>query len=197
MSTTWALLLLVAARPASFDALKDTAQVLDRPAGAVEALVGDCSQDDPMMQMECQENVKKSRKSYTGKLFYIDLGAGHQDLLQFESIRGAKARFLWVPMYDPGNGIAITGARPRKLTKDGWPILKKKILDGKAPADLMTSDLRRLARLGQVNVELVGNFGKVWQLRNKTKLVRGVTYKIKGLRLSAARTGATLIEVLY
>ena len=149
------------------------------------------------MQFACQENVKKQRAELKGKRFYIDLGAGHQQLLEFEGLRGKKARFLWVPMYDPGEGMPITVGRPSKLTSEGWPILKKKVLDGTVPAGVMSGDLKRLAMLGQVNIELVGTFGPGWQINRRGNPVRGVVFKLDAIRLSQARTGETVLEIVY
>jgi len=197
VNTIIALSLVLAAKPASFDALKQGAEELDRPAGAVSAIIGICTEEDPVDQMHCQENVEIEGKKFKGKVVYIDLGANHQDLLEFEGMHGSKARFLWVPMYDPGNGHALTLKKPRKLTGDGWPLLKKKIIDGASPADKTAGDLRRLARLGQVNIEIIGKLGRPWALRHKGDKVYGVVIKAKGLRLSEARTGKTLVEALY
>ncbi|MFH1807903.1 MAG: DUF6066 family protein [Pseudomonadota bacterium] len=198
MTTLLCAVLVLAAKPApSFETLKDGAAVLERPGAATAALVGECSQDDPELQIQCQENIKTARQDHLDKRYYIDLGAGHQDLLAFEALRGSSARFLWVPMYDPGNGLALTAVKPGALTKDGWPVLKKKVLDGAAPKGQLASDLTRLARLGQINIEIIGRFGKTWALTHKGKKVQGVVFEIQAVRLSQARTGETVIETLY
>jgi hypothetical protein len=192
-----AVLLVTAKPPVHFDALKASAEPLDKPAAATSALIGECSEDDPELQIQCQANVETARKDHAGKRYYVDLGSGHQDLLEFEGLRGSTARFLWVPQYDPGNGLPLTGAKPGALNKDGWPVLKKKVLDGAAPKGVLASDMTRLARLGQINIELVGRFGKPWMLSQQGKKVQGVVFEIQAVRLSQARTGETLIEALY
>lgn len=198
MSTLLCAVLIVAAKPpVNFEALKASAEVLEKPGAATAALVGECSEEDPELQIQCQANVTTARKDHASKRYYVDLGAGHQDLLEFEGLRGSTARFLWVPQYDPGNGMPLTGAKPGALNKDGWPVLKKKVLDGAAPQGVLPSDLTRLARLGQINIELVGRFGKTWALSQRGKKVQGVVFEIQAVRLSQARTGETLIEALY
>jgi hypothetical protein len=190
--------LVIAAKPAvDFEALKSQAEVLEKPASTTAALVGECSEEDPELQLQCQANVTTARKDHAAKRYYVDLGAGHQDLLAFEGLHGSSARFLWVPLFDPGNGFPLSGARPDSLTKDGWPVLKKKVLDGAAPKGVLASDLTRLVRLGQVNIEIVGRFGKTWALPHQGKKVQGVVFEIQAVRLSQARSGETLIEALY
>lgn len=198
MNTLMLVMVLTAAKPgANFDAVKQNADGLDSPAQAISAIVGSCDDKDIEMQIKCQDNLKKSSEQYKGKRYYIDLGAGHQQVLEFEGVHGDKARFLWVPMFDPGTGQPLTAQVPTKLNADGWPVLPKKVIDGKLPAGASGGELQRLARLGQVNIELVGKFDKTWELSGKEKKVRGVVFKIEGLRLAQARTGETLLEVVY
>jgi len=197
VTSIWALALVMVAKPASFDALKADTSELDRPGNAVSAIIGICNQEDPVDRMHCQENTAEESKKHRGKTYYINLGANHQELLEFEGIRGSKARFLWVPIYDPGNGYALTAKKPNKVNKDGWPVLKKEVIDGALKGDVAASDLRRLARLGQVNIEIIGEFKKPWALRHGGDKVYGVHFKLKGLRLSQARSGDTILERLY
>lgn len=198
MNTLMLVMVLTAAKPgASFDAVKKDAEGLDSPAQAISAIVGSCDDKDIEMMIKCQENLKKTGEQHKGKRYYIDLGSGHQEVLQFEGIHGDKARFLWVPMYDPGTGQPLTAQVPAKLNADGWPVLPKKVIDGKLPAGANAGEMQRLARLGQVNIELVGKFDKSWELSGKDKKVKGVVFKIEGLRLAQARTGETLVEVVY
>lgn len=192
-----ATLIFALSAPSGFDALKSKAEPLEKIQVAVTALVGICDQEDPVMQIQCQENVSKQRKELQGRRFYLDLGAGHQDLLEFEGVHGSKARFLWVPMYDPGHGMPLTMQKPKKLTAEGWPILPKKVLDAAMPKGVLSTDLKRLSRLGQINIEIIGSFGTVWQLNSRGKAVRGVMFKLEALRFSQARTGETVIEVVY
>lgn len=194
-----ALLGLMAAAPKiDFDAQKAKAQVLDRPEKALAAIIGGCHQDDVELQIQCQDNVKAARKQYLGQTYLVDLGAGHQDLLQFEGVHGNKGRFLWVPMYDPGNGQPMTTTAPKRLTKEGWPILKKRVIDGPMPSGMIAADLRRAAMLGQVNIELIGRFTKIWKLKGRGKvrgkLVQGVVFKATAIRFSQARTGTVIFD---
>ncbi|MBN2361428.1 MAG: hypothetical protein JXR83_18395 [Deltaproteobacteria bacterium] len=198
MNTFMLVTVLVAAKPgASFDAIKQSAEGLESPSQAISAIVGKCDEQDPEMQIKCLDNLKKSGEQHKGKRYYLDLGSGHQELLEFEGIHGGKARFLWVPMYDPGTGQPLTAQKPAKLNASGWPVLQKKVIDGKLPAGTSAGDLQRLARLGQVNIELVGKFDKAWELGGRDQKVRGVVFKIEGLRLAQARTGETLLEIVY
>lgn len=188
------LSVLAAAPKVDFDGQKARANELQRPEKALAAIVGNCHQQDPEMQIQCQENVKLARKKYLGKAFYIDLGANHQDMLQFEGVHHGQGRFLWVPMYDAGRGIALTTVKPRKLNKQGWPILKKLVINGPMPSATMASDLRRAAMLGQVNIELVGRFARPWTLRHKGKAVQGVVFKASAIRFSQARSGKVIFD---
>ena len=56
----------------------------------------------------------------------------------------------------------------------------------------MDSDVDRAVRLGMVNIELVGSFGKPWTLQQGDKVVRGVEFEAKAIRVSNARTGKVL-----
>jgi hypothetical protein len=163
----------------------------------VNAILEVCENGNVLDQQDCRRVMKNEAKKVKGKLLYLDLGSDMQELLRFEKIRGDKARFLWTPMWDPGHGRPITIGRPLKLRADGGPIMKLKVLDGKVEPGTLSSDLSRAASTGNINVEIVGTFSKTWRLRKGGKTTEGVMFKLKGVRLSHARTGKTLAEITY
>ena len=192
-----ALLLAAASSAASFASLKESAVVIERPSNAIALLIGACDKGDFVDQTQCQENTKGDRKRIEGKRVIVNLGANHEAFLDFGSLNGDKVRFVWAPLYDAGNGLALTVGNPTKLSAQGNIVIGKRPFDGKAQADANESDLRRAAKLGQVGIEIIGTFGKPWQLTQGDKVVRGISFELEGLRLYHAKTGATLLEGTY
>lgn len=191
------LLLAAAASGATFASLKQDAVVVDRPSNAIALLIGACDKGDWVDQTQCQENTKGDRARIEGKRVIINLGAGHEAFLDFASLNGDTARFVWAPLYDAGNGLALTLGKPQKLSATGNIVVAKRPFDGKAPADATDSDLKRAAKLGQVGIEIIGTFGKPWQLSQGEKVVRGMSFELEGLRLYHSKTGQTLLEGTY
>ena len=189
-----AALLAAPPSPASFADLKKGAVLLERPAQAIAVLVGACDGGDGTVSGECLDNTKELKDKVTGKRVALDLGAGHDQLLSFASRTGNTARFVWAPLYDVGNGLALTVGRPQKINEGGSVVIGKRPLDGYSPDDFTDLDLRRLCATGQVGIQLVGSFAKPWTMSGGGKTVRGVPLQVEALRLYHARTGATLFE---
>lgn len=193
-----ALLLLPTAShaaPPTFDALKADAIALDRPASAIAVLVGACDGGDGTVSGECLENTKELKDRVNGKRVALDLGSGYDTLLSYAS-RGAngKARFVWAPLYDVGNGLALTVGRPQKISESGNVVIGKRPIDGDSPEEYTDLDLRRLAATGQVGIQLIGKFAKPWTMSGGGKTVRGVPFEVEAMRLYHARNGKTLFE---
>lgn len=191
-----ALLLVaaIAAAPPTFDALKKDAVVLERPAQAIAVLVGACDGGDGTVSGECLENTKELKDKVAGKRVTVDLGAGYDQLLSYASRNNGKARFVWAPLYDVGNGLALTVGRPQKINDTGNVVINKRPIDGLSPDEFTDLDLRRLCATGQVGIQLVGKFAKPWTMSGGGKTVRGVPLEVEAMRLYHARTGATLFE---
>jgi hypothetical protein len=189
-------MLLVAALlvAAPFDTLKKDAVSLDRPAQAIAVLVGACDGGDGTVNGECLENTKDLKDKVTGKRVALDLGGGYETLLTYEGRRDGKARFVWAPLYDVGNGLALTVGKPQKISSDGNVVIGKRPIDGVSPDEYMDLDLRRLASTGQVGIRLIGKFAKTWTMSGGGKTVRGVLFEAEATQLYHARTGAVLFE---
>jgi hypothetical protein len=183
------------AAPPTFDGLTKDAVALDRPAQAIAVLVGACDGGDGTVSGECLENTKELKDKVAGKRVSLDLGAGYDQLLSYAHRGGnGKARFVWAPLYDVGNGLALTVGRPQKISESGNVVIGKRPIDGDSPEEYTDLDLRRLAATGQVGIQLVGKFGKPWTMSGGGKTVRGVPLEVEAMRLYHARTGKTLFE---
>jgi hypothetical protein len=194
-TTTLALAFSLTAAP-GFDELKKDAVGVERLASTVASLVGVCP--DGLMPdelAECQKNLKAGAKDLVGKKIYLNLGGGHEEHLVFDKILDAgRARFVWAPLVDLGNELMLTVSKPDKLSPAGNVVIGRKPFDGVANPDFLDSELQRAAKTGQVGVELVGTFGKAWELRGK-KIVRGVAFEPAAIRFFHTRTNKTLAEV--
>jgi len=177
----------------TFDTLKAGATELERPANAIAVLVGACDLGGGMVDGECLENTKELKDRVTGKRVSMDLGSRHP-LLSFGGRTGDKTRFVWAPLYDVGNGLALTVGRPQKVSASGNVVMQKRPIDGTSPEEYTDLDLQRLAATEQVGIQLVGRFGKAWSLPSGGKTVRGMTFEVEAMRLYHARTGKTLFE---
>lgn len=189
-----ALLLLLA--PPSFDALKKKAGTLESLPKTVTALVGRCEDGDAFENQECEQNMKAQRKALDGKRVYLFLGPPEIDKLRFEGERGSKMRLLWTPIHDAGNGLALTMGTPRRLSAKGNIIIPTKVIDAVPAPGVLTSEVQRLVRIGQLNVEVVGRFHKPWTLSGKGKRIDGVAFDLEAIRFSHARTGKPVLEMV-
>jgi hypothetical protein len=194
VTTPLSLALLLSA--ATNQELRDKAQVLERPGSAIAAMVGACDSSDGTVSGECLENTKDLKDKIAGKRVVIDLGSGHETLLSFGGRRGDKTRFVWAPLYDVRNGIALTVGKPSKVSASGNVVVDKRPIDGITPEDFMDSDLARFASTGVLAIELVGKFGKTWNLNGGVKGVRGISFDVEGFRLYNSRTGKVVFESL-
>jgi hypothetical protein len=189
------LALSLLAGSASFESLKQGATPLDRPASAVAVLVGACDTSDGTVSGECLENTKELKDKVAGRRVSIDLGSGYDKLLTFGGRPGGgKTRFVWGPLYDVGNGLALTVGKPQKVQAGGNVVVQKRPVDGTSPDELSDLDLQRLAATGMIGIQLVGRFGKTWTMSGPDKTVKGVSFEVEGMRLYNARTGATVFE---
>ena len=189
-----ALAFLVVAGGSSFDPLKKDAVALEHPANAIAVLVGACDAGGGAVNGECLENTKELKDKVTGKRVFIDLGKGYEQLLAWGGRPTGKARFVWGPLYDVGNGLALTVGKPQKISESGNVVVNKRPVDGVSPDELSDLDLQRLATTGMVGIQLVGKFGKTWTMTGGGKTVKGVQFEVEGMRLYNARTGATIFE---
>lgn len=185
---------LVADGP-SFETLAKGALPLDRPAQAVAVLVGACDMGGGAVSGACLENTKDLKDKVSGRRVAIDLGAGHDQLLSYGGRRADKTRFVWAPLYDVGNGLALTVGRPDRVGRDGTVVLQKRPVDGDSPDELTDLDLRRIAGTGMLGIRVVGRFGKPWSMTAPGgKTVKGVAFEVEALQLYNARTGAVVFE---
>jgi hypothetical protein len=178
----------------SYVELREGAVAVERPSSAIALLIGACDKGDFVDQTQCQENTKGDRKKIEGKRVVLNLGAGHENMLDFAQLNGDVARFVWTPLYDAGNGLAITVGKPTKVSPQGTIVMNRRPFDGKVADDVTDSDLKRAAKLGQVGIEIVGTFGKPWTLQHGDKTLRGISFEIEGVRFYHSRTGKTLSE---
>ncbi|MCC7108555.1 MAG: hypothetical protein IT382_04665, partial [Deltaproteobacteria bacterium] len=100
----------------------------------------------------------------------------------------------WGPLYDVGNGLALTVGKPQKISDSGNVVVGKRPIDGRSPDDLMDADLRRLASTGALGIASVGRLGKTWNMSGGGKAVKGISFEVEALRLYNVRSGATVFE---
>ena len=194
-----ALAVLLAAAPpssSSFDDQKKAAVTVPRLASTIAAIVGVCPDGLFADELaECQQNVGKAAKGFAGKKVYLNLGGGLEQFLTFESKNGDRAKLVWAPIVDLGNGLAMTLGKPQKLSDSGTVVVARQPFEGHSDPELLDSDLQRAIKTGQVGIELIGSFGKPWELKSRDALVRGVAFEATALRFFHSRTGKVLVEV--
>jgi len=187
--------LVATAPPSTFDDQKKSATPVPRLASTVAAIVGVCPDGLFAEELaECQQNVGKAAKGYAGKKIYLNLGGGLEQFLTFESKTGDRAKLVWAPIVDLGNGLAMTLGKPQKLSDAGTVVVARQPFEGFSDPELLDSDLQRAIKTGQVGIELIGTFGKPWELKGKDT-VRGVSFEMTSARFFHTRTGKVLVEV--
>ena len=189
-----ALALLAAAAP--YDDLKAKAAVVERLPSTVAALVGVCPDGLVIDEFEeCKKNLGTAAKAWAGKTVVVNIGAIDPAFLSLGARGATTAKFVWAPLLDLGNELALTIGKPEKLSSTGSIVVGRKPFEGPCDDTLLESDLQRAAKTGQVGVELVGTFGKPWQLNGAGKIVRGIAFEPKAVRFFHTRTGKVLVDV--
>ncbi len=187
-----AMLLLA---PQDFGALKGQAQEVESLKKTVSVLVGDCEGAEYETAVACQQNRASEEKKLRKDKHYIYLGVPEASLIQYGGMKGGKARLLWVPMVDAGEGYALSVGKPLRLDKNGSPVFKKMVVDITLAPGVLESDVQRAMRLGMLSIEVVGGFGKKWSMKKGGKTATGVSFKLDGLRVLNARNGKVLGEM--
>jgi hypothetical protein len=193
LHTVVTLALLSIATP--YDDARAKAVVVDRLPSTVAALVGVCPDGLMVDELdECKKNLGTAAKTWAGKTVVVGLGAVDPQFLSYGGRAGADARFVWAALVDLGNELALTVGRPEKLSAQGTIVVPRKPYQGPADPELLDTDLQRAAKAGNVAVEMVGTFGKPWQLQGGGRTVRGLAFEPAAIRFVHARTGKVLVE---
>jgi hypothetical protein len=189
-----ALALFAVATP--YDDLRAKAVTVDRLSSTVAALVGVCPDGLMVDELEeCKKNLGTAAKQWAGKTVVVGTGAIDPQFMSFASREADTAKLVWAPLLDLGNELALTVGKPEKLSAGGTIVVARKPFSGPSDPMLMDSDLQRAAKTGNIAVEMVGTFGKPWQLSGGGKLVRGLSFEPTAIRFIHARTGKVLVEV--
>jgi len=174
-----------------FDADKKSALPIESLRKTVTTVIGVCDAGDGFERQECKKALKQKRAKYTdAKSLYLYLGAQERGL-RSDGIRKGKTRLLWTPVIDVGDGVAITLARPKRVTKSGSIVVPTEVIDLSLEGAMTHSKVNRLLRTGQMGVEMVGTFGKTWEMRGQ----RGVVFIPKSIRFTHARSGESVGEI--
>jgi hypothetical protein len=189
-----ALALFSAATP--YDDVRAKAASVERLSSTVAALVGVCPDGLMVDELEeCKKNLGTAAKQWAGKTVVVNVGAVDPQFMSFASRDAETAKLVWAPLLDLGNELALTLGRPEKLSASGTIVVARRPFVGASDPMLMDSDLQRAANTGNVMVEMVGTFGKPWQLQGGGKIVRGLSFEPTAIRFLHARTGKVLVEV--
>ena len=186
-----------AAPPPSYDEYKRDAFVVERLSSTVAALVGNCPDGLMLDELaECQANLGTASKAYRGKKVVLSLGGGQEQFLAFHRKVGDRATFLWAPLVDLGNGLALTLAKPHTIAPNGSVVVTRQPFEGASDPAIDADALDRAIKTGQVAIELVGTFGAPWKLAGPSQPVVGVTFDARAVRFLHTRSGQVLLEVL-
>jgi hypothetical protein len=196
MFASAALLLTVSSTAPSFADVKAKATHVDRLAPAAQGFIGRCPDMLTVDELAlCQKNLADKKAGKAGAALHVVLGTGGDvGQLTFEKMTDKGARFVWAPLLDLGNGLAVTVGNPLRLDGNGHVMVQSRPFEGAPDAELLDSDLLRAAQTQQVAVEAVLVLKKPWELGVGAKRVTGVAVELKALRFFHARTGKTLLE---
>jgi hypothetical protein len=192
------VLFLALMSPASgYDDMRVRATVVDRLASTVAALVGTCPDGLLADELEeCRKNLGTAAKAWAGRPVVVALGAVEPGFLSVGSWTAAGITLVWTPLFDLGNELALTIGRPEKLSPTGSIVVARRPFRGHGDPGLSDTDLQRAVKAGNVAVELVGTFGKPWQLQGAGRTVRGIAFQPSAIRFLHVRTGKVLVEVV-
>lgn len=183
-------LLAFADSDAKFAALRDKASPLDGSlASFLDRYIGECG--DLFEGQACKKNSQAYREKMNGKKYYVIVPEDAATMLQAGPYNPAEDEYtVLVTPFFPGGGYALTQGAPRKVDRQGNPVLPLIVLHGKLPEGWDLMSFKGLFRRRELRVQLVFTPQGVWSLPKKGGgKMYGVKAKIEGLLVTYARTG--------
>lgn len=188
-------LALAPAAPSSFDAVADTAESVQNLGRLLDTYIGDCDHSGPEFDRRgCELKAAEVRKSYRGRRLRVQ----PSDLSGLLSLKGFDRRkqafrLDLVPIFAP-RGVAMSIGRPRKLDREGRPVIRTIPIWVKLPDGTPDFVFRRDLERGMVRMELIVQVQRGWQLKRGKEHAEGMGVKLLGLRLLDSRGGVLAEE---
>lgn len=183
---------------ASFDSARDRAELIPNLGRFLEGYLGDCESSDPSFNRSaCEAAAEKVRREQNGKLFRVELQSDPEqvEFAGWDDRRKAFRAHL-TPFFGE-RGLAMTVGRPRKLSKEGHPILPNLPVWLKPPKGEDEFIFRRRVERGMLRLELVFRPQRAWHFANAAEgPIRGMAVKLVALRVYD-RSGGVLAEQSY
>lgn len=183
---------------ASYDSSRDRADLIPNLGRFLEEYLGDCMSNDPAFNRnECEAAAEKVRKENRGKLFRIELDSRPNQLEFAGWDERRKAFRAHLTPFFGERGLALTVGKPRKLSKDGYPILPNLPIWLKLPSGETEFIFRRRVERGALRLELVFRPQRTWAFEHAADgPMRGVAVNLVGVRVYD-RSGKVLAEQSY
>ena len=195
------LLSFVFSATGSYDSLRSRAEPITNLGRFLEAVVGDCASVDPAAggdRRACKARVRRAQNDYRGRLMrvQVDEVASAMSLAGYDE-RKEAFRVDLIPFFS-ARGFGMSVGKPKRLNRDGLPVMRKLALWVKLPADTPAFVFRRNLERGMVHLELVVVPENAYRmLRAGRDPILGLEVALKGLRLVGARSGEVLAEHVY
>ncbi|MDF1562293.1 MAG: DUF6066 family protein [Deltaproteobacteria bacterium] len=182
---------------ASFEDLKEKAEKIESLGNFLKNYVGVCK-GDPFEVRDCRASTQKARQKFAGKLLHVRLSDSHGQLVQVAGeLPSGALRMAVTPFFDAA-GYGLCKDKAPKFDKGGSPRMRLLPFTIEPPEDLNRRNLELQLRSGNVKMELLFKVKSAWKAKRPgDEDAEGIAATFKGLRLTSARTGEVIGEVVW
>lgn len=199
MSTSALSLLILVASATPYERARSGAETIENLGRFLEEYVGQCDSDEPIFdKAACERKAQDARKRYRGRtlLLEIDSPRDQVSVATFDE-RKKMFRIHLTPFFSE-RGLGLSVGRPRKLTAEGYPVVRNVPIWVKLPDGEPEFVFRRQLDRGMVRLELIFKPKRAWQLKSRGgDAVRGAEVALVGVRVYGSRGSSVLAEQTY
>ncbi|MGA9522160.1 MAG: DUF6066 family protein [Myxococcaceae bacterium] len=172
-----------------FARLRDQAEPLSSLNSFLENYIGECG--EAFAPPECSANAKAFRSKSAGKKFYMIVGEEQASSILSPGPYDPRGEYTVniAPLFAAG-GYAITHGAPKKVDRNGNPMVMYVQAKGSVPEGWNASRFQRLFSTRGLRVQVVFTPQGVWSLPKKGGgKQHGVKAKVDAIYVTIARTG--------
>lgn len=198
ITSTLSLLILVASAT-PYERARGNAEVIENLGRFLEEYVGQCDSDEPLFdKAACEQKAKSVRRKYRGRTLRLEVDSP-RDLVSVAKFDQRKKMFrVHLTPFFSERGLGLSVGRPRKLTAEGYPVVRNVPIWVKLPDGEPEFVFRRQLDRGMVRLELLFKPKRAWQLKRRGgDAVRGAEVALVGVRVYGSRGGTLLAEQTY
>jgi len=183
--------------PGRFEQLKEKASSAGSLGAFLNGFVGSCK-GDRFEQRDCERRLASARKEKRGKLVYLRLPERHASLIRLlRALPDGSLTLGLTPFFD-ADGYGLSRNKAPKFDRKGNPRAALLSFQVRLPESVSQRNFELLLRSRNLRLELLLRPTKAWKVKRRgEEAAQGVAAKFVGLRLSSARSGEPLGEMIW